>query len=174
MSSEAIVTDRLVLRGVREGDAKAMFKNWTNDPAVCEFLSWSPHGSLEVTEALVQKWVEEEKKPETLRYLITEKGEDEPLGSIDVVRVRDGCPEIGYCLSKRCWGKGYMTEACKALIARLFELGFSKVVIRANVNNARSNRVIQKCGFRFIRVDEEVLSPEKGKKRINYYEIEKQ
>ena len=47
------------------------------------------------------------------------------------------------------WNKGYMTEACKAFVNYLFYLGYSKVLIRADVRNIGSNKVIEKCGFVF-------------------------
>lgn len=42
-----------------------------------------------------------------------------------------------------------MTEACKAFVKHLFDIGFSKVVIEADVRNIGSNRVIEKSGFSF-------------------------
>ena len=42
-----------------------------------------------------------------------------------------------------------MTEACKVFIKYLFDIGFTKVLIKAVVENIGSNRVIEKCGFKF-------------------------
>ena len=42
-----------------------------------------------------------------------------------------------------------MTEACDVIIYYLFELGYPKILIRADERNTGSNRVIQKCGFTF-------------------------
>jgi ribosomal-protein-alanine N-acetyltransferase len=46
-------TRRLRLRPYLPGDAEAMFAAWANDPLVTEYLTWEPHGSIEVTEGIV-------------------------------------------------------------------------------------------------------------------------
>ena len=49
-------TERLVLRKVEPGDAQAMFDAYANDPQVTKFLSWSPHGDVKNTRALLESW----------------------------------------------------------------------------------------------------------------------
>lgn len=126
-----------------------MFRNWASDPEVTKFLTWSSHESIEVTNKVIDRWLEEEKDPKTIRFVITLKDCDEPIGIIDVVNYIDGDPEIGYCLSKKYWNQGLMTEACEAFVKYLFDIGFAKVLIKAVVENIGSNRVIEKCGFKF-------------------------
>lgn len=168
-------TERLVLRKVRHEDAEPMFRNWASDPEVTKYVTWLPHGSVQITSMIVEQWIKEEGDPKAIRYMITTKESDEPIGSIDVVDYVDGVPEIGYCLSRKHWGKGYMTEACKAFVQYLFDIGFEKVVIEAHVENAASNRVIEKCGFVFThRESKEHCSPLKPEPiTVNWYEINK-
>ena len=147
--NKCIETKRLLLRKPRIEDAEAMFINWASDPEVTKYLTWNPHENIEVTKTIINNWLEEEKDPKTIRFIITLKESDEPIGSIDVVRYIDDSPEIGYCLSRKYWNKGLMTEACKAFSKYLFDKGFKKVLIKAMVENIGSNRVIEKCGFKF-------------------------
>jgi ribosomal-protein-alanine N-acetyltransferase len=98
---------------------------------------------------VVDNWLKEEKDPKTIRFIITLKDNDEPIGSIDVVGYIDDNPEIGYCLARKYWNQGLMTEACKALIKYLFDIGFKKIFIKAMVENIGSNKVIEKCDFKF-------------------------
>ena len=147
MQKEYIETDRLILRKFRKDDAFFMYVNWASDPEVTKFLTFPPHKNVEVTQMIIDRWLKEYEKEETARFCITIKGKDEPVGGIDVVNLFNGIPEIGYVLSRKYWGNGYMTEACKALVSYLFELGYHKICICANVDNIGSNRVIQKCGF---------------------------
>lgn len=146
---DKLITERLVLRKLRKDDAELMFRNWDSDPEVAKYTLWIAHDNVEVTQRLVDTWLEEEKTTNVVRFIITEKGSDEPIGSIDTVKFIDNLPEVGYCLSRKCWGKGYMTEACKAFVNYLFELGYPKVLIRADVRNIGSIKVIEKCGFSF-------------------------
>ena len=173
--TKTIETKRLTLRKIKPDDAEPMFRNWASDPEVTKYLKWYHHEDVSITKTLIQAWIKEEDDPKTIRYFITEKGLDEPIGSIDVVGYVDGAPEIGYCLSRTRWGKGYMTEACKAFVKYLLDIGFDKILIKAHVENLASNRVIEKCGFVFTqREDMEHCSPLKPEPvTVNVYEIHK-
>ncbi|RUO98455.1 GNAT family N-acetyltransferase [Hyphomicrobium sp.] len=62
----------------------------------------------------------------------------------------DGDAELGYWIGKPYWGRGYATEAARAVMA----YGFSKAGIRRFTckhlaGNDASARVIKKLGFRF-------------------------
>ena len=173
MKLNFIETERLLLRKIKETDAEPMFRNWASDPEVTKYMTWNAHENIEVTKTIVNFWLEEEKKPKTIRFIITLKNSDEPIGSIDVVRYIDGSPEIGYCLSRNYWNKGLMTEACKAFVKHLFDKGFNKVLINAMVENIGSNRVIEKCGFKFTHQEhlEHQSSFKPNSVTLNCYEL---
>lgn len=60
------------------------------------------------------------------------------------------CRELGYVLGQEQWGKGYMTEAAKAVLRYGFaELGLELIAVRHYLHNQRSRRVIEKCGFHY-------------------------
>ena len=171
--NKRIETKRLILRSPKESDAEPMFSNWANDPEVTKYLTWNPHESVEVTKTIVSRWLQEEEDPKTVRFVITVKGNDEPVGTIDVVGYHDGDPEIGYCLSRKLWGQGYMTEACQAVMDYLFSLGHKRILIDAAEENAGSNRVIAKCGFRFVGKErkEHTSAFKEAPVTLNHYEI---
>ena len=170
-----IITERLILRKVKASDAEPMFSNWASDPEVTKYVTWLPHENIETSKMLIEYWLKEEDNPKTIRYMITTKESDEPIGMIDVVDYIDGSPEIGYSLSRKQWNKGYMSEACKAFVQYLLNIGFDKVVIEANIENIASNRVIEKCGFTFVRKEYKehcsIFKPEPI--TVNWYEIKK-
>ena len=171
--NKRIETKRLILRSPKESDAEPMFSNWANDPEVTKYLTWNPHESVDVTKMIVSRWLKEEEDPKTVRFVITIKGNDEPVGTIDVVGYHDGDPEIGYCLSRKLWGQGYMTEACQAVMDYLFSLGHKRILIDAAEENAGSNRVIAKCGFRFVGKErkEHTSAFKEAPVTLNHYEI---
>ena len=174
-NSETIVTERLILRKPKISDAEPMFKNWASDKEVTKYLTWPAHESVEVTKQTINRWLQEEDNPQTIRFIITIKGNDEPIGSIDVVGYQDDAPEIGYCLSRKHWNKGYMSEACKAFMNHLFERGFKRIIIAAALDNIASNRVIEKCGFKFTHIEhrEHTSIFKEEPVDINWYEIRK-
>ena len=171
---DKLETERLLLRHFREDDAEAMFNNWASDPEVTKYMTWNPHENVETTKYILGLWMEEYKKPETIRFGITLKSSGELIGGIDVVEHIDNKPVIGYCLSRKYWNKGYMTEACTAMINYLFSLGNKEILISAVDENIGSNRVIQKCGFTFVNQEEAPMSSFKPEiVKINNYKINK-
>lgn len=74
--------------------------------------------------------------------------------------------EVGYRLHRAFWGNGYATDAARLLIEHGFEsLELARIAAIVNVENAPSNRVIQKLGFRHERIYE------CSNQRINYYTL---
>ena len=60
----------------------------------------------------------------------------------------DGMVEIGYGLRPGCCGKGYMTEAVRALSRwALDQPGVSRVEAETEPENRASQRVLAACGF---------------------------
>ena len=57
-----LYTNRLVLRPFKETDAEAMYKNWTFDNRVAKYCRWYPHSNIEMTQQLLNMYLEEAKK----------------------------------------------------------------------------------------------------------------
>ena len=56
--------------------------------------------------------------------------------------------ELGYWIGKPYWGKGYATEAVRALIGHAFEAdGFDYLTAGHFTDNPASERMIRKLGF---------------------------
>ena len=167
---ERIVTNRLILRHFKADDAQEMFDNWANDPEVTKYMTWNPHENVDVTKQIINIWLKEYDNPNTHRFAITIKDNGELIGSIDVARYINGKPEIGYCLSRKHWNKGYMTEAFTAFIKYLNNLGFKELLIEAVAENIGSNRVIEKCGFTFTHKETKIASANKPiQVTVNWY-----
>lgn len=169
-NKDYLITDRLILRKFKAEDAQEMFLNWANDPEVTKYMTWNRHEDVDETKRIINLWLEEYKKPDTVRFGITIKETGELIGSIDVVRVIDGLPEVGYCSAKKCWNHGYMTEACNAITNYLFEIGYKAIIIEAEINNVGSNRVAIKCGYQFTHQETKIASPfKKYQITVNWY-----
>lgn len=151
-SMSTLTTDRLVLRPFKEGDAGMMYRNWTSDEQVARYCHWSRHENLDATAWLLKMYLEEAASGFDFRWAITEKDSDEPIGAIDVVEISDNgkTAEIGYVLSRCYWGRGYMTEAFRAVIRELHDNGITKIKAVHHIDNPGSGRVMEKCGLRFV------------------------
>lgn len=145
-------SSRLVLRKAIMEDAPAMFRNWASDPEVTKYLTWPPHASVEVTERILREWTRGYVNEEVYQWMIVLKEEgDEPIGSICAMLRREdtGCFEIGYCMGKKWWHKGLMSEALGTVIHFLFDqVGALRVEARHDPRNPRSGGVMRKCGMR--------------------------
>jgi RimJ/RimL family protein N-acetyltransferase len=65
---------------------------------------------------------------------------------------QDGA-ELGYWLGVPFWGRGYATEAARAVIDYAFaKLGHGLLSSGARVSNPASRRVLEKCGFQWTGV----------------------
>jgi ribosomal-protein-alanine N-acetyltransferase len=57
--------------------------------------------------------------------------------------------EVGYQLARAHWGRGYATEAVRAIVAHGFvALGLRRIWARVNPGNTASCRVVEKAGLR--------------------------
>ena len=125
-------TKRLLLRSLKQSDAIDIFENWASDEDFPKYMTWSAHKNIEETKKIVDMWIKE--------Y------EDQ----IDVVKIVDDIPEIGYLIMKKYWNNGYMSEACNCVINYIFTLGYKNIIIEAMKENIASNKVILKCAGKFI------------------------
>lgn len=150
--TKVIETKRLILRPFIASDAENMFKNWTNDPEVTKYLSWTPHENLNVTKLCLDTWTKAYESEENYHWAITLKeNPNEVIGSIGTVFVDNYLEQahIGYCLSKKYWSKGIVSEALESILSYLFQCGFTRIVAIHSVLNPASGQVMKKCGMKF-------------------------
>lgn len=146
-----IETERLILRRFVSEDAPVMFRNWAGDREVSKYLTWNVHRSVADSECVVNMWLARYNDMDTYNWAIVLKELGEPIGSIDVARIYESIDsaEIGYCIGKPWWNRGFVTEAFSAIIPYLFEVGFNRLDAAHAVKNPASGRVMQKCGLKY-------------------------
>ena len=148
--TKTLETERLILRPFKLSDAGDMFSNWANSPAVCRFLSWEPHKSVEATRELLARWVEGYQDGNTYNWVMELKEIGQAIGGVSLVELSEkhqNC-ELGYCIGERFWGKGLMTEAVGRVIEFLFtDVGLHRVAAKHAAHNPGSGRVMEKCGM---------------------------
>lgn len=148
--TKRIETERLVLRRFTMDDAQVMYDNWASDPEVTKFLTWPAHSSVEVTRAVLRDWVAGYENEDFYVWAIELEGA--PIGSISVVSHNDRAElvHIGYCIGKKWWHRGVMSEALAVLIRFFFEeVGVNRIECRHDPNNPHSGNVMRKCGMKY-------------------------
>lgn len=171
--TKTLKTERLILRKFKVNDYNDMFYNWASDENVTRFLTWMPHESPQATKQLLEGWCAAYENDNTYNWAMEFEGE--VIGGISVVRLSEKFEyaELGYCMSRKYWNKGLMTEAARAVIDFLFsEVGVHRVTIAHAVKNPASGRVAQKCGLTYEGTKRESFKSSTGEfLDIAYYSI---
>jgi RimJ/RimL family protein N-acetyltransferase len=142
-------TQRLVLRAPQLEDAKAIAA-LANDRRIAENTSRIPH-PYRPSDA--EQWIVGSAADlDATTYLIT-LANGCVIGGCGFEMKEGPVPEIGYWLGARYWGKGYATEAVRALIDHAFtDLDHKALQSSVRVTNPASRRVMEKCGFQWTGV----------------------
>ena len=172
-------TERLILRRLEKNDANDMFNNWCNDLDVTRYLPWNPHGTIEVTNDLLDMWINDYDNPYVYRWIVVLKENNEPIGTVDVVNkdIDNKVFEIGYCYSKKSWGNGYGTEVLSKVISFLFDnVEVEVIMAKHNENNVASGMVMKKSNMSYdATLRSRVIDKDTGKRvGIVYYSITKE
>ena len=151
--TKTIETPRLILRAFTPDDVDAMRRNWVTDPEVTRYLTWQPHADPALTQALAERWAREAAEdPACYKWALVPKDLGEPIGSVSVVRMDESTEtaELGWCIGRAWWGRGYMPEAARALLVYLLrEVGFHCVRAEHDARNPKSGRVMRKIGMQY-------------------------
>lgn len=143
-------TARLHLRPFTPDDAEMMFRNWASDPAVTRYLTWPVHTSADASRSLLESWCREYTDPTFYHWAIADRETGEVFGDISVVDIDENTRsiELGYCICPERWGKGYTSEAAKAVVDYLFRRTDTlRITARHDVDNPGSGGVMRKIGM---------------------------
>jgi ribosomal-protein-alanine N-acetyltransferase len=147
-----IRTERLLLRGWRAADL-APFADLNADPVVMEFFP-APLSRAE-SDAFAGRISETLERQGWGLWAVEVHGEF--VGFTGLAVPRFDAPfmpavEIGWRLARPAWGRGYATEAARAVIDHAFAaepagLGLDELVSFTSVGNLRSRRVMEHLGM---------------------------
>lgn len=144
-------TERLVLRAFEELDLNDFYE-YAKVDGVGECAGWKHHESIEESKRILNMFIAEHR---TFAVVLNGK----VIGSVGIEKSckeyeKDfsgkNLNEIGYVLSKNYWENGYATEAVAAVVSYCFKnLNCDMLTCGHFMNNDRSRRVIEKCGFKY-------------------------
>ena len=138
-------TERLLLRPGWAEDAPELARAIADEQVVRNLATapW-PYG-LEDAEAFLAA----PRDPVMPSFLITERTDGAPriVGSCGLGRRPSGSVEMGYWIGRQHWGKGFATEASRALIEIAKALKLPRLEASHFLDNPASGRVLEKLGF---------------------------
>lgn len=145
-------TERLILRQFTIGDADEMFRNWASCERVTKYLTWVPHSSIEVTQKILEEWINSYKNTEYYNWGIYHKKDSQLIGSIGAVDIDNDNERItiGYCIGENWWGKGLTSEAFISVIKFFFEdINAERIQSYFHKDNIASGKVMEKSGLQY-------------------------
>ena len=157
-----IETDRLVLRPHRHGDLPDLMR-YHSDPEVVRYIPWPVRDEEQTREALAKR-VEQGRVLEPGQWLVLavelpgRAGDPadpaHPSRVIGEVLLKydseeHGRGELGYAMAADVGGRGYATEAARAVLALAFDrFGLHRVVAELDGRNTASARLLERLGMR--------------------------
>jgi ribosomal-protein-alanine N-acetyltransferase len=138
----------LTLRPPEEGDVPALFA-LGSDPEVTRWFSWGPYRGEAEPRAFVEEAARRREAGDALVLSILRDGELLGITELAEPSRRDRRAMVGTWLGRAHWGSGANAQS-KALVLHLAfaEMGLERVGAYTNVDNVRSQRALERLGFR--------------------------
>jgi [ribosomal protein S5]-alanine N-acetyltransferase len=152
-------TERLVLRPVTADDHAALLAHWAA-PDVRRFLfDGAMLPAAEIAEAIEDSARDFARAGYGL-WLVHENGRSDLVGTAGLRPLEAIGLEIFYSLAPGSWGRGYATEAARAVLDRaLGPLGMPEVLAEIDEGNTASIAVIERLGMTRFDVVPGLLGP---------------
>ena len=143
-------TERLVLREYREDDLDAV-QSYASDPEVCRYVEWGPN-TPDDTRSFLEAMIGTAREVPRTSYELAITVDGTVVGGVGL-RVRSEehrRGDVGWVLSREVWGRGYATEAARALLGfGVASLGLHRVEATCDPANTASARVMTRIGMTY-------------------------
>ncbi len=170
LSSPVLETERLTLRAPRLEDAETV-AILANDRRIAENTAQIPHPDRL---ADAEKFILSANRTSSDATFLIMLEDATIIGACGVTMREGPAPELGYWLGAAYWGRGYATEAVRAVIDEAFgDLGHDALQAGARVTNPASRRVLEKCGFQWTGVGLYRIKALKSSAPIDRFRLER-
>ncbi len=144
-----IVTERLTLRAYEAADLGDLHAVVYSDEQAMALLG-GPR-DLAGTRAALERSIRQQREDGFSFWPVIERESGALIGEAGLFPLTPEGAEVslGYAFGPRYWGRGYATEASRAVLAEAFgALGLDRVVAITRDANTGSRNVLRKLGFR--------------------------
>jgi ribosomal-protein-alanine N-acetyltransferase len=145
----ALATDRLHLRELCPEDAPSLFEVFRDDE-VTRYYDVETMTEVAPAAALVAFLQQRFASRVGIRWAIVERASGSFLGTIGFNSINQSANKspLGYELGRAAWGRGFATEAVRAVVRFGHqELGLRRIEAAVMLGNEASARVLEKAGF---------------------------
>ena len=148
-----IETDRLILREILASDAEAMLE-MDSDPEVHRFIDNEPVSGLGQIREIISYIQGQYRDRGIGRWAVVRKSDNRFIGWAGLKIEEEDINghgrhiDLGYRLTRRCWGHGYATEAARAWVAYALDtMKVPAVCALVERANKASINVLEKIGM---------------------------
>lgn len=148
---EPIVTERLLLRRSMPEDAEKI-SAYRSDPEVNRYQGWERTDPVRVRAEIEEMARRAPGEAGWVQFSVEERETGRLVGDVGLspAEGEPGVIRVGYTIAPAFQGRGYATEAVRALVDYAFELGAEVVRAHASWENTASHRVAEKVGMRLV------------------------
>lgn len=143
--------DEISLRIMTKKLCHQLYFNWENDESI--YMDMKSFFKYQYNENAVNNYFDKKQNPSCILFAIM-KGE-EPIGELQLKRINMTSKECTLSIhlqNDKVKGKGYGTFAERLAIQYAFEkLGMVAINADTIIKNTRSQHVLEKVGFKFLR-----------------------
>jgi [ribosomal protein S5]-alanine N-acetyltransferase len=144
-----LITARLQLRPFTAADHDAIHAVYS-DPEVMRYVGHGAHRGMAETVRALRVYADILAAHGYSFLAVVERESGALVGDAGLNPLGGRGPdvELGYTVARAAWGKGYATEAARALVEHAFSaLGVPRVVAQVEPANAASRHVLEKLGM---------------------------
>ncbi len=147
-----IKTNRLLLRPPSIDNVDELY-HLMSDTKLTRFLTWESHTTLETTRTVVQSLIDAQKQDKGYHWCVCI--DNEIIGLVSLIDVRRKIrtwtfnrAELSYWIGSQYQGKGYATEASRAVLEfGLNNLNLHKIIVAHAAENIESKSICRKLNF---------------------------
>ncbi len=145
MTTNDLVTRRLIIRSTRERDGAFCLSVWLDDE-MGRYLADPPREKADDDELNFAVGIETQEG--WYPFVAVSKETGAYIGTCSAVPSDDQtCWDLGYCVHRAYWRRGYATEMIRALIDFGYRSGGRTFTASVAKENVASNAVLQNLGF---------------------------
>ncbi len=145
-----LITARLILREFAADDWPAVLA-YQRDPRYLRYYAWTNRSPEDVQQFVQMFLAQQVAQPRTkFQLAVVRRDTHQLIGNCGIRLKHDQATEadIGYELAPDQWGRGYATEAARAIVAFGFtELNLHRIAATCIAENTASAHVLEKIGM---------------------------
>ncbi|MEG0452701.1 MAG: GNAT family N-acetyltransferase [Coprobacillus sp.] len=169
MIIETKTSQHYTLRKYQDSDLNDLFI-LMNNQEVNLYLSWFVHNTVLDT----KRYIEEVKSNQDCFYVIEDNKKQRVIGFVTLSHIDEwhSHGELEYALLSGYWGKGIIADIFEEFVREIKQQHFENIYAKNNVENKRSERVLEKIGMIYSYQSHELFKPKNIPVAFQYYQLD--